>query len=68
MHVRRVRMPTGQESWTVLDGPGPVEPVERWLVYLTTIGKSPNTAKAYGHDLKDWFAYLTRHDKDWREI
>jgi len=68
MHVRRVRMPTGHESWTVLDGPGPVEPVERWLAYLTSIGKSPNTVKAYGHDLKDWFAYLARHGKDWREV
>jgi hypothetical protein len=31
-----------------------VEPVERFLGYLTSIEKSPNTVKAYAHDLKDW--------------
>jgi integrase/recombinase XerD len=30
----------------------PVAPVDRFLAYLTDIGKSPNTVKAYSHDLK----------------
>jgi integrase/recombinase XerD len=69
MHVRRVLMPTtGLESWTVLDGAGPVEPVERWLAYLTAVEKSPNTIKAYSHDLKDWFTYLTGRGLDWRKV
>ena len=46
----------------------PVEPVERFLAYLTSIEKSPNTIKAYAHDLKDWFAYLTRHGLDWQVV
>lgn len=42
------------ESWTVLgDEGGPVEPIERYLAYLTDVEKSPNTVKAYAHDLKD---------------
>jgi integrase/recombinase XerD len=69
VQVRRVRMPnTGHESWTVLGLDGPVEPVERWLAYLTSINRSPNTVKGYAHDLKDWFTYLAGRGKDWRAV
>jgi integrase/recombinase XerD len=68
MRVQRVLMPgTGFESWTVLgDDHMPVEPIERFLSYLASIEKSPNTVKAYAHDLKDWMTYLDRHGVDWR--
>ena len=33
----------------------PVVPVDRFLAYLTHIGRSPNTVKAYAHDLKDYW-------------
>jgi integrase/recombinase XerD len=68
MRVQRVLMPgTGFESWTVLgDDHMPVEPIERFLSYLASIEKSPNTIKAYAHDLKDWLTYLDRHGVDWR--
>jgi integrase/recombinase XerD len=68
MRVQRVLMPgTDFESWTVLgDDHRPVEPVERFLSYLASIEKSPNTIKAYAHDLKDWMTYLGRHGVDWR--
>ena len=70
MRVQRVLMPGSEaESWTLLgDDQVPVEPVERFLGYLTSIEKSPNTVKAYAHDLKDWFGYLTGHDLDWRLV
>jgi integrase/recombinase XerD len=69
VQVRRVRMPnTGHESWTVLGLDGPVEPVERWLAYLTSINRSPNTVKGYAHDLKDWFGYLAGRGLDWRAV
>ena len=44
------------------------EPVERFLAYLASIEKSPNTIKAYAHDLKDWFTYLARSRRDWRSV
>jgi site-specific recombinase XerD len=44
----------------------PVEPVERFLAYLASAEKSPNTIKAYAHDLKDWWAYLTGHEVGWQ--
>src|SRR6266567_4914029 len=70
MRVQRVLMPgPGAESWTVLDDDQvPVEPVERFLAYLSSIEKSPNTVKAYAHDLKDWFAYLAGRHLDWQVV
>jgi integrase/recombinase XerD len=48
--VQRVVMPgQGIESWTVLGDEVPVGPVERFLAYLTAVGRSPDTAKAYAH-------------------
>lgn len=61
MIVQRVVSPVNEvESWTVLDADGaPVAPIERYLAYLTRIERSPNTVKAYAHDLKDWFEFLS---------
>jgi len=68
MRVQRVLMPGSRaESWTVLgDDHVTVEPIERFLAYLTSIERSPNTVKAYAHDLKDWFVFLGGRDLDWR--
>lgn len=68
MRVQRVLMPGSRvESWTVLgDNQVPVDPVERFLAYLASIERSPNTVKAYAHDLKDWFTFLDVRDLDWR--
>jgi integrase/recombinase XerD len=68
MRVQRVVMPNSDlESWTVLGNDQmPVEPVERFLAYMASIEKSPNTIKAYAHDLKDWLTYLDGLRRDWR--
>src|SRR5260370_1308277 len=70
MHVQRVAMPASRvESWTVLDdGDAPIEPIERYLAYLTDIERSPNTVRAYAHDLKDYWVFLTFRGLDWREV
>lgn len=58
-----------RESFTVLgEDDVPVEPVERYLKYLTDIERSPNTIKAYAHDLKDWFTFLGERGLDWRSV
>lgn len=69
MHVQRVAIPgSGIESWTVLgDDDAPIEPVERYLAFLTDVDRSPNTVKAYAHDLKDYWTFLTTRDLGWRE-
>jgi integrase/recombinase XerD len=68
--VQRVVVPDSQrESWTVLGDDGrPVEAVERYLCYLSAIERSPNTVKAYAHDLKDWFVFLADRGVEWQEV
>lgn len=68
MRVQRVVMPdSGLESWTVLgEDHVPLEPVERFLSYLASVERSPNTVKAYAHDLKNWFSFLSLRELDWR--
>ena len=70
MLVTRVVTPvSSRESWTVLgDDDAVVAPVERYLAYLTAIERSPNTIKAYAHDLKDWFEFLVDRGADWRSV
>jgi site-specific recombinase XerD len=70
MHVQRVAVPGSRvESWTVLcEGGGPVGPIERYLAYLTDIERSPNTVRAYAHDLKDYWVFLACRGLDWREV
>ncbi len=55
MLVQRVVIAADRrEPWSVLGDDGiPVTPVERYLAYLTDTERSPNTVKAYAHDLKD---------------
>ncbi len=69
MLVHPVVIPgSGTLSWTVLgDDDVPVVPVDRFLAYLTDIGRSPNTVKAYAHDLKDYWGWLGVRGLDWRE-
>jgi integrase/recombinase XerD len=69
MLVHPVVIPdSGTRSWTVLgDDDVPVIPVDRFLAYLTGIGRSPNTVKAYAHDMKDLWQFLGLRGLDWRE-
>src|ERR1022692_4195113 len=69
MLVHPVVIPgSGTRSWTVLgDDDVPVVPVDRFLAYLTDIGRSPNTVKAYSHDLKDYWQFLGFRGLGWRE-
>src|SRR6202158_3154602 len=67
MLVHPVVIPgSGTLSWTVLgDDDVPVVPVDRFLAYLTDIGRSPNTVKAYAHDLKDYWDFIGFGGLDW---
>src|SRR5487761_1616326 len=69
MLVHPVVIPgSGTRSWTVLgDDDVPVAPVDRFLAYLTDIGRSPNTVKAYAHDLKNYWEFISFRGLDWRE-
>jgi integrase/recombinase XerD len=68
VRVQRVVMPSGGESSTLLSDGVVVEPVERFLAHLTSIERSPNTVRAYAHDLRDFFAYLRLRELDWAAV
>lgn len=68
MRVQRVAMPSGAESWTLLGSSGVVEPVERFLVHMSAVERSPNTVRAYAHDLKDYFTFLATRDLAWSRV
>ncbi|QIS23370.1 site-specific integrase [Nocardia terpenica] len=62
-------MPSGVESSTVLTGGGwVVEPVDRFLAHLTAIDRSPNTVRAYAHDLRDYFQFLEYRELHWDQV
>lgn len=68
VRVQRVVMPSGAESATLLRDGVVVEPVDRFLAHLTAIDRSPNTVKAYAHDLRDLFAFLDIRSVDWSRL
>ena len=61
MFVARVVCPARGGSrgrWSGTTGWSSFRP-SGFLSFLTDSGRSPNTVKAYAHDLRDWFAFLT---------
>jgi len=61
-------MPSGAESATLLEDGLVVEPVDRYLAHLTAIERSPNTVKAYAHDLRDYFVFLRSRSLEWSDV
>ena len=63
-------MPFGdRQSWTLVDRDAAVvEPVEGFLAHLHAVERSPNTVKAYAHDLRDWFEFLDQRGLVWSRV
>lgn len=56
----------GQRSFTVVDSDAlPIGSVETFLRHLGALGYSPNTVKAYAHDLADLFTWLRFRQREW---
>jgi integrase/recombinase XerD len=70
VRVQRVVMPHGEtRSWTVLDRDWSVlAPVEAFLWHLHAVQRSPNTVKAYAHDLRDYFEFLDAVGVVWSAV
>jgi integrase/recombinase XerD len=63
-------MPTaGVVSFTLV-GPDrvPVAAVESYLAWLSNVGRSPNTVRAYAHDLKLFWTFLEDRSLDWDAV
>lgn len=68
LRVQRVVMPSGVESATLLRGGVVVGPIDRFLAHLTAVGRSPNTVRAYAHDLRDYFEFLESRKLQWDRV
>src|SRR3979411_1921396 len=68
LRVQRVVMPSGTESTTVLADGQVVDPADRFLAHLTAIDRSPNTVRAYAHDLRDYFEFLECRGLQWGRV
>jgi integrase/recombinase XerD len=67
--AQRVALPGGREAWTLL-GPDlrEVEPVAGFLRLLHRVERSPNTLRAYAHDLKLYFEFLAGRGLVWDAV
>jgi integrase/recombinase XerD len=55
--------------WIVLDDNYlPIEPIQKYLRYLDSLEKSPNTLRVYAHNLKLFWEFLRDKQIDWKEV
>jgi site-specific recombinase XerD len=70
MKVQKGLLPDSLEQiWMVLgDDYLPVEPIQKYLNYLDSLERSPNTISTYAHNLKLYWEFLEDIKLDWQEI
>lgn len=70
MLVQKGKLPDSNRFvWIVLDDDYlPVEPIQKYIYYLDSLDKSPNTIRTYAHNLKLFWEFLKDKQLDWREI
>ncbi len=69
MKVQKGKSPKGQTVWMVLDDNYfPIEPIQRYLRYLDSLERSPNTIQGYAHNLKLYWEFLRDKHLDWQQI
>ncbi|MEC4815923.1 MAG: tyrosine-type recombinase/integrase [Scytonema sp. PMC 1069.18] len=70
MQIQKGQLPDSHRLvWIVLDDDYlPVEPIQKYLRYLDSLEKSPNTIRVYANNLKLFWEFLQDKQIDWREI
>lgn len=70
MKVQKGILPdTNQPIWIVLDDDYlPIEPIQKYLHYLDSLERSPNTISAYAHNLKLYWEFLQDKHLNWKDI
>ena len=70
MKVQKGTFPdSSRPVWMVLDDNYlPVEPILKYLHYLDSVGRSPNTIQTYAHNLKLFWEFLRDLQLDWRSV
>jgi site-specific recombinase XerD len=69
VRVQQVLVSSRAVSWTVIGSDSrPIEPVERYLAWLASIERSPNTVRAYAQDLKAYWEFLEPRGIAWDRV
>ncbi|MUG92599.1 tyrosine-type recombinase/integrase [Scytonema sp. UIC 10036] len=69
MKVQKGQLENGKTIWLVLDDNYlPVEPISKYLRYLESLRRSPNTIASYARNLKLYWEYLQQSYLDWKEV
>ena len=69
MKIQEALLSNGAKMWLVLDGEyQPVAPIMRYLRYLESLRRSPNTLRAYALDLKLYWEFLEQNVLNWGDI
>jgi site-specific recombinase XerD len=70
MKVQKGFLPdSNQPIWMVLgDDYLPIDPIGKYLHYLESVERSPNTLSSYAHSLKLYWEFLQDEQLDWREV
>jgi integrase len=69
MKIQKVRLPDNKLTWLVLDNNYlPIHPIQMFMRYLENLERSPNTLRAYAHNLKLYWEYLAYIKKPWATV
>ncbi|WP_197036151.1 site-specific integrase, partial [Fischerella sp. PCC 9605] len=70
MLIQKGQIPdSNRPIWIVLDDNYlPVEPIQKYLRYLDSLEKSPNTIRVYANNLKLFWEFLRDKKLDWKEV
>lgn len=69
MKLQKGQLGNGKTVWLVLDDNYlPVESISKYLRYLESIERSPNTIEGYARNLKLYWEFLKDNSLDWRSV
>ena len=69
MKVQKGTLESGKTIYLVLDENFlPVEPISKYLRYLDSLERSPNTLVGYARNLKLYWEYLQQNSWDWKQV
>ena len=67
--VQKGQLDNGQIIWLVLGHDYlPIEPISKYLRYLDSLERSPNTISGYARNLKLYWEYLEENSLDWKSV
>ncbi len=69
MKVQKGKSPEGKTVWMVLDDDYlPIAPIQKYLRYLDSLERSPNTIQGYARNLKLYWEFLRDNHLDWQQV